>query len=111
MKTSNTALKLVVTDTQVQGLLAMRESLDSLKKRYELLENSVKAQEQEIIALVEAGATVNSSHELRIRATERRYPHWKESYAVVAAQLPSAPTTEEVLANTIPLVSKTLIIK
>src|SRR5690349_19647825 len=108
---SNALKKPVINNEQVESLLAMRESLDALKKRYELLENAVKGSEQELISLLESGAEIHSDHELMVRATERRYPHWKEAYATLSIQVPGAPNTEEVLANTVPTISKVLVIK
>jgi len=110
---SNTAVlkKPVISQQQIEALLVQRETLDSFKKRYELLENSVKATEQELIRLLEAGADVNADYELKIRSTERRFPHWKEHYAILANQVPSAPGTDEILANTSPSVSKVLVVK
>lgn len=104
---SNAARKLVVGHEQIQNLLVMRESLDALKKRYELLENSVRATEQEIIALIESGTNIECAFDLQIRTTERRYPSWK-SYFVEAA---GAEAAERVLAATAPTIYKTLVVK
>jgi hypothetical protein len=67
-----TALKnRVINQQQVQALLVQREALDAIKKRYELLENSVRATEQDIIRQLEAGARAQCGHELSIRTVER----------------------------------------
>lgn len=108
MNRSNAALKRsIVTRTQIQSLLAMRESLDAMKKRYDLLENSVKATEQEIIAQIESGIEVDSDYDLQIRTSERRYPAWKSYFVEVAG----AAAAERVLAETLPTIYKTLIVK
>jgi hypothetical protein len=108
MKGSNAALKkMVITDTEIQSILAMRESLDSMKKRYELLEDSVIASEQDVIAKLEAGAEVLTDKELIVRTLERRYPSWKSYYV----ELAGAEAAERVLAETTPTIYKALIVK
>lgn len=50
MQGSNAVLKKpVLTRTQIQALEVMRESLEAIKKRCQLLEDGVKAAEAEII--------------------------------------------------------------
>ncbi len=108
MKNANAALKKSdITDVQIQNLLAMRETLDAIKKRYELLQDSVKATEQEIMSLLESGAEVLSSQVVQIRTREARYPSWKSHYVEIAG----ADAAELVLNATTPTVFKTLVIK
>ena len=104
---SNAARNIQITEFQIQELLAQRESLDALKKRYELLENSVRATEQEIIVLVESGAEIRTSYDLQIRKSERRFPSWKAHFAEVAG----AEAAERVLNETTPTIYKTLVVK
>lgn len=100
-----------ITNLQIEDFLARKTSLDSLKKRFELLEASVKTAEKEIIELIEAGAEVPPEYQIRIRNLERKYPHWKSYYASLQAQVPSAPTVEDLLKDTVPTVLKRLLIK
>jgi hypothetical protein len=98
MKSKAALRKQSIGYEKVQSLLAMRESLDALKRRYDLLESCVKATEREIIDLLESGTEVSCRYELQIRSIERRYPHWKELCALLAAKVPDTPTTTAVLA-------------
>ena len=107
MQGSNAALsKPVLTGTQIQALEVMRESLVAIKKRYQLLEDSVKAAEADIIHALERGASAPAGLVLRIRVTERKYPSWKSHFAEVAG----AEAAERVLADTSPTVHKSLVI-
>ena len=106
MNQSNALRKPIIAPIQIENLLAMRESLDSLKKRYQLLEDSVKATEQEIIEQIEQGAEIAGRYVLQIRATERRFPSWKNYFVEVAG----CEAAERILLNTIPTVYKNLII-
>ena len=96
-----------VSNLEIEELIVKRETYLSFKKRFELLENDVKTIEQELIKRIESGADINSSHEIDIRASERRYPSWKTHFAAVAG----ADEATRVLRETIPTIRKTLVVK
>lgn len=104
---SNALKKPEISRTQIEQLESMREAMDSMKKRYELLENAVKAGEQEIIYAIESGAGSPTGYDLQIRQIERRFPSWKAHYASLAG----GDAAERVLAATPATIYKTLVVK
>lgn len=111
MNRSNAGRIPAISHEKIHGLLAMRESLAAIKRRYEMLEDSVKATEAELIEGIESGCAFPPGIDLQIRTIERRYPHWKAAYAAVAAQVPGAKSVDVVLSETLPTLCKSLIVK
>lgn len=105
MKT-NALLKSAITSQEVESLIAMRVSLEGLKKRYRLLEDSVKTAELNIISRIESGTDLPERFFLQIKIIERRYPHWKAHFAELAGR----NAAEEVLRQTPATITKTLVI-
>lgn len=108
MNGSNNARKRQqISSTEIEALIARREALDGLKKRYELMEVSVRATEADLIKAIQSDADVPNGYDLQIRTTERKYPSWKSHFAAICG----AEATARVLDETAPTVYKTLIVK
>lgn len=78
---SNAVTKPVITATEVNEFLAMKESIAALKRRIELLTKSVNQTEENLIAKIDLGANAAAcGFLLSVRDSEKRFPAWKEHY-------------------------------
>lgn len=78
---SNAVKKPVITAKEVLEYLALRESIQGLKRRVELLDESLGQAELGLIAKLDFGAdTEGCGFLLSIRETSKRFPAWKEHY-------------------------------
>lgn len=93
----------------IEQLLAMRDAQRALKDRLGRLETSLEAIEGTLIALIEGGGADLSAipYAVEVKRIERRYPHWKQIYIEIAGSKAAA----DILEQTSPTVSKTLLIK
>lgn len=108
MNGSNTARKhQQISPIEIEALVARRDALDGLKKRYDHMEASVRATEADLIEALRLGADVPQGYDLQVRTTERKYPSWKSHFAAVCG----AEATARVLGETTPTIYKILIVK
>lgn len=107
MRTQTALKQPIVTNNEVLNLIAQREALESLKARMDRLYESVAAIEKSIISKMEDGAYIDSEHSLHIKEIVRRYPSWKNHYAAVCG----AEAVDRVLAETVPTITKSLVVK
>ncbi|MBS1983587.1 MAG: hypothetical protein JST16_05385 [Bdellovibrionales bacterium] len=105
---AQTALKIAsITDHDVASVISMREALEGLKRRTKLLEESLKTAESELIERLSRGALNESSFEIFVKITERRYPAWKEHYLAMAG----VEAASRVLEETKPAITQSLVVK
>ncbi len=108
MKSQTVARKTAsISEEMLESLLAQRQTRDSLRKRLEMLDAAIESSESEVISLLESGATQPAGYEIEVKVTERRYPSWKSHFAEIAG----AEETERVLRETIPTITKSLIVR
>lgn len=105
LKTALTAL--VVNSEEIFDLTLKREALTALKRRYEEMEDIVKASEQALIAKVDQGAEIPHGFNLVISQKEIRHVSWKTELAALVG----ADAVTAVLLRTKPTVYRHLIIK
>ena len=67
-----------ITDLEVAHIQTLREMTKVLKARLEKLENELEANETHVICLLEEGAINDSSFNISVNETSRRYPKYKE---------------------------------
>lgn len=97
-----------VEKSQIEQILALRESRKALADRLELIEKSLSEAETQIIFAIDSGANVaNAGYAVSISETERRYPKWKEEFISVAGKAAADKVLEATPAN----VYRKLIIK
>jgi hypothetical protein len=104
---SSAALKLQITDIEIQQIKAKKDARLKLKRRLAEVEQDLKGQEQYLIELLDNGAEVISEREIKIKNTERRYPSWKEHFISLCGK----DLADEVLESTEPKIHRELIIK
>lgn len=104
---SSAALKLQITDIELQQLRAKKDARSQLKKKLAEVEDDLKRQEQSLIEMIDNGAEVLSDREVKIKKIERRYPSWKEHFINECGK----DLADEVLKLTTPKVHRELIIK
>jgi hypothetical protein len=108
MNGSNTARKLQqISSTEIEAFIARRDALDGLRKRYDLMEASVRATEAGLIEAFQSGADIPHGYDVQVRTTEWKYPSWKSHFASICG----AEGTARVLSETAPTVYKSLIVK
>lgn len=95
-----------VSQAEIEKLLAMREAKAHLKKRLELMAESISELEESLLDKIEGGAAPQG-YELSIRQSEKRFPKWKEEFINVAGKAEA----DAVLEATDPKIYKSLIIK
>ena len=97
-----------VSATEVERLLATRETYQALKKRLDAIAASVEELESEIISQLEAGVDFASlGYHVRIQETTRRYPAWKEHFLSRVGKIEA----DAVLKATPPTIHKKLIVE
>ena len=70
-----TLRKPIITLTEIECILAMRETAKSINERLEILQDIIKIHEQEIIRKLDQGAYVSPcEYVVSVRATEKRFP-------------------------------------
>src|ERR1700730_7335305 len=78
---SNAVKKEIVTVHEVEQALALRETLQGLKKRMDLIETSLQETETTIISKLDAGADFSScGYSIFVKEVQKRYPSWKEEF-------------------------------
>lgn len=95
-----------ITDADVIKVMNLRESKAFIKKRLEQIDSDLAAFEDEMIARIENGASIESRHLVSIKISERRYPSWKDAFISVAG----APEAKKVIDSTAPTISKLIVI-
>lgn len=105
---SNAVKKPVISTIEVNEYLAMRESIAALKRRIELLTESLDQSEQNLIAKIDLGANTDAcGFLLSVRESEKRFPAWKEHYIEACGQ----EKAERILKSTEPKLYRDLVIK
>ncbi len=101
----NTLSKVVVTNIEIEQLLALKETQKELNRRLELIEQSVQSTEDTIISKIDSGADLSScGFGIEVKEVERRYPAWKEHFIELAGK----DTADRILAETEPKVYRNL---
>lgn len=85
-----------ITDADVIKVINLRESKAFIKKRLEQIDSDLTALEDEMIAKIEDGASIESCHLVSIKISERRYPSWKDAFISVAGE----PEAKRVIDST-----------
>jgi len=97
--------KITVTNIEVEQLLALRETQKELKRRLELVDQSVESAEQAIVSKLDSGADLTAcGFGLEVKECERRYPAWKEHFIELAGK----DAAHRVLAQTDPKIYRNL---
>lgn len=100
--------KTVVTDREIETLLLMREEYKTLKGEMDRLKQQLDDHEADIIAWIDAGASVSSRfYGIDVRETERRFPAWKEHVIELAGK----DAADDVLEATEPKLYRSLVVK
>lgn len=67
--------------TDLEQLIAMRETQRSLKDRLELMDKAISEIEGRIIAQIDSGADFSRfGYSIAIQESSRRFPAWKEHF-------------------------------
>ncbi|MBX7232049.1 MAG: hypothetical protein K1X29_08180 [Bdellovibrionales bacterium] len=96
-----------ITSQEIEAFEVTWQSYYAFKKRYEDLEVQLKQMESTLIAKIEAGVAIDPSFDLKIKISERRYPHYKAALAEVAG----VDHVQKVIDATPPTIQKSLIVK
>lgn len=105
----NSALKKqVITSTEINEYLALKESIAALKRRIETLTKSTDKLEETIVSKLDFGADASTcGFLLSIRQSEKRFPAWKEHFIQTCGK----QEADRVLESTEAKVYRDLIIK
>lgn len=95
-----------ITDSEVAHIQTLREMTEVLKARLEKLENELEANESQVIDLLENGATNDSSFNISVNETSRRYPKYKEELEKRLAE----NVLNQIIESTEAKISKKLVI-
>lgn len=107
MKVSNLR-KPAVTLAEIENIVAMRETAKSIKERLEILQETIKNQEREIINKLDQGADVLSRGLLiSVSETNKRFVAWKEVFIDACGK----EAADQALEATEPTTYRNLIIK
>lgn len=105
MKTASIAL---ITNADIERILALREAKDGLKRRIELIEGSLREAEAALVLALETQPElIYGDYTLSVKVTEKRYPAWKEHFLTHAGK----ERADRILLETAPRIYKSLIIK
>lgn len=97
-----------IAPSEVDKILAMRETQKALKDRLAFMEEAVKRAEAELIAAIDSGADTSLlGCQVSVESIERRYPAWKEHFI---SRLGKAET-DAVMESTAPTMHRKLVIK
>jgi hypothetical protein len=98
----------IVTNAEVAQILVLREAKESLKRRFELIEQSLDEAEAIVIAKLDAGALLDGcAHQVEIKISERRYPAWRDHFVNLAGK----DLADQVLKDTPAKVYRHLMVK
>lgn len=105
---SNAVKKPIISAIEVNEYLAIKESIAALKRRIEILTESLNKSEQNLIAKIDLGANIGScGFLLSVRETEKRFPAWKEHYIEACGK----EKADRILASTEAKLYRDLIVK
>lgn len=77
----NAVKKPFITAAEVNEYLALKESIQALKRRTELLTKSLGHSEANMIAKIDSAADASAcGYTLGVRESEKRFPAWKEHF-------------------------------
>lgn len=97
-----------VEKSEIEKVLALRESRKALADRLQLIEAALSESENEIIAQIDAGADLSQTgYAISINESERRFPRWKEEFISIAGK----PAADRVLEATPATVYRRLVVK
>jgi hypothetical protein len=96
-----------VTADELLRLTTLYESEDALERRLEAIKMDRKSLETSVIERLEFGSSTPRGFQADIRTIERRYPHWRELFI----ERHGVAEAEKILGETIPSISKRLIVK
>jgi hypothetical protein len=74
----STAKKLKITDDDISQVLSLREMKKRLSKKLENIDFQLKQNEKELIELIECGCELDSSFNISINESFKRYPRYKD---------------------------------
>lgn len=78
---SNALNKPVITSTEINEYLALKESISALKRRIEVLTKSTDKLEETIVSKLDFGGDASAcGYLLSVRQSEKRFPAWKEHF-------------------------------
>lgn len=98
----------VLRTSQVENLLAMKETQKALRDRLAIMDQAIEKQESEIVGMLERGCDASRcGYLIAIDEVSRRYPKWKEEFISRMGK----PAADAVLAATPATVSKRLVVK
>lgn len=105
---AQTALKPArITVDSLIRLDTLSDMEKALERRLEAIKIDRKALEEQLVAQVEAGAEIPTGFNAEVRASQRRYPHWREIFI----ERHGVAEAEALLTATPPTITKRLIIK
>lgn len=104
----NAAKKPLITVTEVNEYLALKESIQALKRRIELLTESLDHSEANLISKIDFGADANAcGFNLSVRESEKRFPAWKEHFIAKCGKV----AADRILESTDAKLYRDLIVK
>lgn len=104
----NAIKKPIITASDVNEYLALKESIQALKRRIEMLTESLDQSETTLISKLDFGADTSAcGFNLSIRETEKRFPAWKEHYIEACGK----EAADDILEGTQAKVYRDLVIK
>ena len=101
-------LKPVLSQSEVDQYLSLKETQDALKKRLTLIEDALTAVETSIIEQIEGGIdTSRCGYLVSVKTVERRYPAWKEHFINHIGKA----VADKILEQTEPKIYRNLLVK
>jgi len=108
MSSTNAKVLNVLNPTDIEQLLAMRETQRSMRERLALIDESISGLENEVLTAIDLGADLrNLKYAVSVQTTERRYPSWKEHFISRLGK----SEADSVLELTAPVTHRKLVIK
>lgn len=97
-----------LTPTEIEKLLAFRETHRALKDRLEAIDKAIKSTEADILAKIDSGADTSAcGHHVYVQSTERRFPAWKEHFITFMGKAKA----DAILEGTTPEIYRKVLIK
>lgn len=98
----------ILEKSDIEKVLALRESRKALADRLELIEKALDEAEEQVIGQVVAGVDLSrTGYAISISETERRFPKWKEHLIEIAGKAEA----DRIISETPATIYRKLIVK
>lgn len=97
-----------ITTAEVESLLAMRETQNTLRDRLAVMDEAIKKSETALLGQIESGADLSGCrYSVNVEEFTRRYPAWKEHFISRLGK----SEADAVMDSTAPVILRKLVIK